>query len=175
MLVPRDPQKKTYFQKQATRICETCTFKTSSTCAYCDVCFFNRHPGLDIISRAEASTAGEGGDGGRGAKAWALTAAKKQDGWNHRRVCLFVLVIRETSRRCTTVVSGFWFGFVFAHSERERRARSRVGRGRKGKGVFCAGPDSGLFFENFGAKPSPTSPGVTMAASSKAGAASMLL
>ena len=78
-------------KKKATRICETCTFKTSSTCAYCDVCFFNRHPGLDVISKAEASTVDEGG---RGAKAWALTAAKKQDGWNHRRdLCVPVMLL----------------------------------------------------------------------------------
>eukprot|EP00752_Nemacystus_decipiens_P002143 g2042.t1 len=82
--------------QHATRVCETCTFKTSSTCAYCDVCFFNRHPGLDILSKAEASTAGEGGGrggGGGAAKAWAVTAARKQDGWNHRWRPLVVICI----------------------------------------------------------------------------------
>lgn len=73
---------------QATRICETCTFKTSSTSAYCDVCFFNKHPGLDNLSQAEAAAIGDGrgAGGGGGAKAWTLTAAKKQEGWNHRHV-----------------------------------------------------------------------------------------
>ncbi|CAM9276018.1 unnamed protein product [Ectocarpus sp. 12 AP-2014] len=74
--------------QHATRICETCTFKTSTTSAYCDVCFFNKHPGLDNLSKAEAAAIeeGRGGGGGGGAKAWSLTAAKKQEGWNHRHV-----------------------------------------------------------------------------------------
>ncbi|CAM9991087.1 unnamed protein product, partial [Ectocarpus sp. 12 AP-2014] len=41
--------------QHATRICETCTFKTSTTSGYCDVCFFNKHPGLDNLSKAEAA------------------------------------------------------------------------------------------------------------------------
>ncbi|CAB1111112.1 unnamed protein product [Ectocarpus sp. CCAP 1310/34] len=69
--------------QHATRICETCTFKVSTTSAYCDVCFFNKHPGLDNLSKAEAAAIEEGrGGGGVGrAKAWSLTAAKKQEGW----------------------------------------------------------------------------------------------
>lgn len=77
---------------QASRVCESCSFKESSTRAYCDVCFFNHHPGLDDLSKAEAATTGVGGEAGAGggaggeAKAWTLSLAGKQHGWDHRRV-----------------------------------------------------------------------------------------
>lgn len=111
-------------RKQATRVCETCTFKNSSTCAYCDVCFFNRHPGLDILSKAEADAVRGGGGRGVGAKAWALSAAKKQDGWNHRRVC----VVNDVTSKSWTAVLLFCVRVVLCPqkivnvSAKERRA-----------------------------------------------------
>lgn len=63
-----------YVLNQGSRLCETCTFKTSSTCAYCDVCFFACHPGLDPISNV-----------GAGATKWSSTTVNREAGWNHRR------------------------------------------------------------------------------------------
>ncbi|CAN0081825.1 unnamed protein product [Scytosiphon promiscuus] len=81
--------------QHASRLCETCTFKTSSTCAYCDVCFFNRHPGLDHLSRAETATVGGGGERriGGAATEWALSTINKKDGWNHRWTSLVVICV----------------------------------------------------------------------------------
>ncbi|CAM9227337.1 unnamed protein product, partial [Laminaria digitata] len=60
--------------QHGSRLCETCTFKTSSTCAYCDVCFFACHPGLDPTKTL-----------GAGATKWSSTTVNREAGWNHRR------------------------------------------------------------------------------------------
>lgn len=118
-------------ETKASRLCETCTFKINSTCAYCDVCFFNRHPGLDDLSKAEATAIGEGRGGavrrGRGgARAWTLSAANKEVGWNHRQV-----IVTKASKCCT------WCSQKWIRTRKD--VGMEQGRETRGGGAFLCG------------------------------------
>ncbi|CAN0094235.1 unnamed protein product, partial [Sphacelaria rigidula] len=71
--------------QHGSRLCETCTTKNSTTCAYCDVCFFNRHAGLDPLLKDEVRSLGEvAGGGGAGGNIAFAAAGSRLEGWNHR-------------------------------------------------------------------------------------------